>query len=352
MRTHLTILSFLLLVTAKAQINTQALENAYQNAIENQGFEGVVLVADKGKVVFSASHQRTSEKFPTSVDTNSKFKIASITKFFTSVLIMQLVEEGRLKLDEPLEKLLPQYKGKNGDKITPHHLMLHTSGLPDPDQDSYLVPMSQTELIERYCGEKGDYKEPGTFNYNNLDFILLGAIIESVTGRNWINQLQSRILKPLKMANTGVFIPGAARADIVPGFEWVEDEKKPETNNVIANYGPSAAMYSTANDLLIFDQALHGDQLLNEDSKKQIYKYYPSLGYVAYGAWVFNSPFIEGQPLLFERRGGIQANNHVLLRALDDNFTIIILSNNSNFNPDTFGDETNLKEKLLRILYE
>ena len=118
----------------------------------------------------------------------------------------------------------------------------------------------------------------------------------------------------------------------------------------IENFYAAGSMYATASDLLKFEQALYGGTLLTEKSKRKLSTSYPEYNYTGYGVWNYPYPFLENQPTIMERRGGILGANSVLVRLTDNNQTIIILSNNNAFNPDSFGDPENLREELIRII--
>ena len=109
-------------------------------------------------------------------------------------------------------------------------------------------------------------------------------------------------------------------------------------------------MYSNACDLLKLDQALYSNQLLSDQELAQLAQSYPQHQYVGYSVWNYRYPFVESQPLIMERRGSILGANVVLVRLIDRNQTIIILSNNDRFNPDSFGDPNNLREAIIQIL--
>ena len=106
----------------------------------------------------------------------------------------------------------------------------------------------------------------------------------------------------------------------------------------IENFYAAACMYSTTEDLLKIDQAMYDDKFLSAKSKKVMFTSYPEYNYTGYSVWTYRYPFLDTQPLIMERRGGIMGSNLVLMRLLETNQTIIILSNNNAFDPDSFGD--------------
>jgi hypothetical protein len=106
-------------------------------------------------------------------------------------------------------------------------------------------------------------------------------------------------------------------------------------------------MYASANDLLKLDQGMYGNKILSNESKDLLYTSYPEYNYAGYSVWTYSYPFAPSKPKVMERRGGILGSNSVLIRMLEQNKTIIILSNNDKFNPDSFGDTKSLREALM-----
>ena len=173
-------------------------------------FNGTVLVAEGGKVLYKKglglAHMEW--KIPNQPDT--KFRIGSLTKQFTAMLILQLVEQGKLKLDGKITDYLPDYPRKSGDKITVHHLLNHTSGIPSYTGFPGFVanqsrdPYRPDEFVKKFFADKDLEFEPGArFSYNNSAYFLLGAIIEKVAGQPYEKVLQQNILGPLNMKITG-----------------------------------------------------------------------------------------------------------------------------------------------------
>jgi hypothetical protein len=109
-------------------------------------------------------------------------------------------------------------------------------------------------------------------------------------------------------------------------------------------------MYSTSTDVLKLDLALYGDELLGEESKSAMYTSYPEYNYAGYSVWTYRYPYCDAKPLLMERRGSILGANVVMVRFLESRHSLIILSNNDRFNPDSFGDSENLREALIRTI--
>jgi CubicO group peptidase (beta-lactamase class C family) len=330
------------------QMKTAAVDSIVQAHILNRQFSGNILIADRGTITYQYSNGSQELGKPLAIGSDTHFGIASITKMFTAIAILQLVEEGKLDLEGNLAQYLPEYDFPKASKVTLHHLLLHISGLPNEKDVFYLSPRSASDMIQSsLAGKSGKL---GSYRYNNLDYIVLGEIIEKVTNTAWDQWIQARILDPLQMTETGFLRKGAYPNNFAYSFRIQGEKNKPDPLFHIENFGAAGNMYSTTEDLLKLDQALYGDILLNEKSKELMYRSYPEYNYTGYSVWTYRYPFVNGQPRIMERRGGIQGMNVVTMRLLDTQQSIIILSNNDGFNPDSFGDPENLREALVRAI--
>src|SRR5690606_17204118 len=194
---------------AQAQTKADKIDKLVSTYAEYGKFNGSVLVADKGNVIYKKGFGLADMEWNIPNQPDTKHRLGSITKQFTAVLIMQLVEQGKLQLHVPVTTWLPDYPKKNGDIITIHHLLTHTSGIPnmtscpgfikDVSRNAYtpaqLVKISADSTLEFKPGER--------FAYSNSGYLLLGHIIEKVTGKSYEQVLQEHILTPLGMTNTG-----------------------------------------------------------------------------------------------------------------------------------------------------
>src|SRR5258706_6494279 len=254
-----------------------------------QQFNGAVLVAENGKVIVKKGYGMANMEWNIPVETDTRFRLGSITKQFTSMLVLQLVQEGKIKLEGKLTDYLPDYRKETGDRITIHQLLNHTSGIPSytglPNffQDVSRNPYSVSDFVKKFAS--GDLEfEPGTkFNYNNSGYFLLGAIVERVTGKPYEKVLKERIFDSVGMKNTGYDHHETILARRAAGYE-----KRPG-GYINAPYLdmslPYAAgsLYSTVEDLYLWDQALYVDKLLSPQLKESLFK--PGLMNYAYG-WV------------------------------------------------------------------
>jgi CubicO group peptidase (beta-lactamase class C family) len=296
-------------------------------------FNGTILVADKGSVIIRKGYGMADMEWDIPNAPDTKFRLGSITKQFTSMLIMQLVQEGKIKLDGKLSDYLSYYRKDTGDKVTIHHLLSHTSGIPSYTslpgffKNISRDPYGVEEFIKKYCS--GDLKfDPGSkFEYDNSGYFLLGAIIEQLTGGSYEKALQQRILDPLGMKDTGYDHHETILKKRASGYE------KPGGAIINAPYLdmslPYAAgsLYSTVEDLYKWDRALYTDKLLSESNKAIMFK--PFLSNYAYG-W-----FVDGQELgntkekvlAISHGGGINGFNTLEVRLTSDKSLILLLNN-------------------------
>lgn len=346
-RALITITTLLIIsIHCKAQINTTPIDSIVQNAVTTDLFEGTVLIAESGKIIYNKSFGFTDNDNLVAITNKTHYGIASITKLFTAIVIMELVEEGKFKLSDNLDALLPEYEIPKAKKITTHHLLLHISGLPNEGDEIYKQSKKPKEFVIETLEEKASLF--GSFNYANIDYVLLGLIIEKYDKKPWKNAIQDRILDKVEMKNSGFLAMGNYPEDFAYSFSFDEqDSRISDPLFFIENFYAAGCMYSTAEDLLKLDQAMYSGQLLTKPSKDLMYTSYPEYNYSGYSVWTYNYPFAKSKPKVMERRGGILGANSVLIRMIDTNKSIIILSNNNRFNPDSFGNIKSLKEALM-----
>ena len=330
--------------------DTLKIQSAVEEYLSETGFSGTVLVAKSGQPIFHQSYGLAYRSTPDTIQNEYHYSIASITKLFTAIRILQLVEAGQIDLFTPVVEYLPAYRGLIKEEVCPHHLLLHLSGLPE-EKNRFFLFEKPIEALTQGVLKKGKAGKFNTFNYNNIDYILLGLLIEQVTGTAWAEDMQTHILTPLGLRETGFLAYGDYPRNFAYPYSQKGERLEQDRFFQIENFYAAGCMYSTSEDLLRLDQALYTDQLLSEEGRKLLGQSFPEVDYVGYSVWNYRYPFVEVQPQIMERRGGIQGTNVVLVRMPEQQYTIIILSNDDRFNPDSFGDPSNLREKLIRSLF-
>lgn len=331
--------------TQKIPQQLDALVTAYAKAGQ---FNGTVLVAHHGQVIFTKGYGLANREWnqPNAADT--KFRIGSLTKQFTAMLVMQLVEKGRLRLDGHVSDYLPDYPKPNGDQITLHHLLSHTSGIPNftasPAREAAsLLPTTPQAAVRGFAALPLEFEPGSTYRYSNSGYILLGAIIEQVTNKPYAQVLAENILQPLHMQETGYDLPSTIIPRRAAGYE------KTTAGVVNAPYldmtGPYAAgaLYSTVRDLYKWEQALYTTQLLSDAGKAQMFQ--PFKNDHAYGWNTARLPMGADTIAVLRHGGVINGFRAFLLRAPKDHNLVIALDNESNdYTPK-------ISTMLLRVLY-
>jgi len=299
---------------------------------------GSVLIAQGGVPIFQEAYgfANLNPEVPNRVDT--KFNLGSLDKMFTAVAILQLVEEGKITLSDPISTYLLNYPlPEFAKQATTHQLLMHTSGLGNYfNSPSYLEKNAQIRSLQDYFvlfANEPPLFEPGSeYGYSNSGFIVLGLIIEAVSGQNYYAYVQDHIFTPSNMENTACFELDAGIPNLALGyttFDWDGND----TNQVSANNsmlpmrgGSAGGGYSTAPDLLSFGNALLADQLLSPDSTTLLLKGKIQIADGVQYAYGFYDQHIGGQRRI-GHGGGFPGICSIFSIYPDLDLTVIILSN-------------------------
>ena len=298
-------------------------------------FNGAVLVAENGKVIYKKGLGLANMEWNIPNETDTKFRLGSITKQFTAALILQLVEQGKIKLDGKISDYLPDYRKDVGDKITVHHLLTHTSGIPSyTSQPKFFEDVSRNpfvvaDFVKKYASGDLEFEPGSKFSYNNSGYFLLGAIIEKVSGKPYEQVLKENILDPLGMKNTGYDHFDAVLSKRASGYN------KTPKGYINAPYLdmsiPYAAgsLYSTVEDLYLWDRALYSDKILSAKSKELMFK--PNLENYGYGFGITNAALGDTKQTVpvISHTGGINGFNTIIVRLIGNQHLIVLLDNTS-----------------------
>ncbi|HEX8637496.1 MAG TPA: serine hydrolase domain-containing protein, partial [Pyrinomonadaceae bacterium] len=333
---NLFLLFVLTLVTASAafaQDNARKIDELLKNYYDYGQFNGAALVAEKGKVVYAKGFGMANMEWSIPVQPDTKFRIGSVTKQFTAALILQLVEEGKIKLDGRVTDYLPDYRKDAGGKVTIHQLLNHTSGIPSyTSQPDFFAnvsrdPYSVEDFVKKFAS--GDLEfEPGTkFSYNNSGYFLLGAIIEKVTGKSYETVLKERIFEPIGMKNTGYDHHATLLQKRANGYEKTPDGYVNAAYLDMSLPYAAGSLYSTVEDLYKWDQALYENKILSAESKTKMFT--PGLSNYGYGFGIADRPIgkTAQKTKFIQHSGGINGFNSLLTRLPDKQQTIILLDN-------------------------
>jgi len=314
--------------TLQAKELKQELDDYLKAAHEVWKFHGAVLVAKDGKVLFKKGYGMANIELGVPNTTEMKFQIGSITKQFTATAIMQLQEKGLLSLDDPITKHLPDYPKETGDSITIHHLLSHTSGIPNYTNmpgvmDNKALKISVEDLMATFKDEPLDFEPGEKYQYSNSNYIVLGAIIEKLSGKAYEDYIQENIFEPLGMDNSGYDHRDRIMKNRAAGYS--QDEKGELVNAEFVHMSTpyaAGALYSTVGDMFIWDQALYTDKLLKKSSLDKMFT--PNKGNYGYG-WVIQDSF--GHKCIWHN-GGIFGFYTTIDRWVDDKVCVVVLSNN------------------------
>ncbi len=352
-----------------AQSKAEAVEQILSKFHEYDDFQGVVLVAESGKVLHRGAYGLANREWniPNTVDT--KFDIASLSKQFTAMLILQLVEEGKVNLDSTISAYYPAYRKDTGHKVTIRQLLSHQSGIPNYTSlpfvwsDSLQNKYSKDEVVRKFGSGELEFTPGSSYQYNNTGYLILSLVIEQVTGKDYETVLTERILQPLGLTNTGVdqrqeviykrasgYVINKHQSDLAQ-FENVD-------GMFMQNLQGAGNLYATIDDLFTWDRALYTDQLLSkkllnemqsphtEERPGWISPYTNTYGYgvgiaeVGLGKkkdtkMVFHSGHIKGFSCYFAR-------------FVEDGHTIILLSNIGNVSTERMND---IAQEIKNVLY-
>jgi D-alanyl-D-alanine carboxypeptidase len=354
------ILVITLFTIVKAAFAQQSKAALFIDSFANKNnFNGTILIAQNSKTVYRKSFGFANFAFKVPNTTDTKYKVASITKAFTAVLILQLYEQGKIDLEKPITTYLPDYKGPAGDKVRVKELLNMTSGIRNMEDGitlesalkngmpQFQLPHTPDEMLAGYCSDTL-VSTPGTrFDYNNADYIILGKIIERTTGKTYEDALKEKILKPLYMSNSGM-ISQEKIIDKLADTYFYRDTSKMLTNDLpvyINNWYAAGAMYSTADDIAKFSDALFGRKLLKQETLNQMFT--SGHGEYGFGVWVYKDYEINHKMFtIVKRPGRIIGAQAMLFHILENNSTIIILSNTGTVSLDKFA--ANIARQIIR----
>jgi CubicO group peptidase (beta-lactamase class C family) len=300
-------------------------------------FNGSVLVAKSGKIIYQKNVGYADIEHKVAVVTDTRFEVASISKTFTAILILQLVESGKIKLDAKVSEYIPEFTSNDSGQITIHHLLSHTSGIQDfVGLNCPFASWTEKEFLEGLQKTPINFKPGSQFQYASSTYILLRFIIEKVTGKTYETNLRENILKVAGMTNSGIIHNYDILDDRALGY--VNTGEHYQNALPIANHEifiGASSMYSTVQDLLKFDQALYTEKLLAQKEKELMFTIVqPPYGY----GWFISEDVVNGK--ILSHGGDIFGYTTLIERRLKDKIVIIILGNLQGID----------REKIVKIL--
>jgi CubicO group peptidase (beta-lactamase class C family) len=297
-------------------------------AAEGQ-FSGAVLLAKDGRAIFKAAYGLADRSFDVPNHVDTKFNLGSMNKMFTAVAVAQLAERKSLSFDDPVGKYLTDWlPAELARKITIGHLLTHTSGLGSYFNDTFMK--SSRDLYRKVddykplvAGEKLQF-EPGTrWSYSNTGFLLLGAIIEKVTGQSYFDHVRDNVYRPAGMAATDCYEMDDVVPNLAIGYTRVTGRWKSNLFMHVIKGSPAGGGFSTVEDLLRFDVALRGHKLLGPEYTHLLLSAKPERNSLRYG-YGFE---VEENPRVVGHSGGFAGISSNLSMDLDGGYTLAVMSN-------------------------
>lgn len=305
---------------------------------KKQGFNGAVLAAEKGKLIYKNGFGFTNFRSKNRVTTETPFQLASVSKPFTATAVLILVDEGKISLDDDIRKFFPNFPYED---VTVRLLLIHRGGLSnymyftDKHWKDKKKPVTNDEVIRLY--EKYHpmhyYKPNVRYNYSNTGYILLASIVEKVSGMRFGEFLKQNIFEPTGMTNSFLYNKNLnnLREKAATGYyRWNRRAEDTYLNGVIGDKG----IYSSAEDLLKFDRALNGGALLSDSLQTLAYSpAHPELlinDNYGFG-WRINDEDPDNK--IVYHSGWWKGFRSYFIRELGEKKTIIVLSNVSRNTP-------------------
>lgn len=274
-----------LLVTVVAgsqfSLNAQDLSSRIDQKLEEKFTENgpgaVFLVVKKGDIIYKKAFGMANLELQVPMETNNVFEIGSMTKQFTAVSILMLMEEGKLQLNDEITKYIPDYPTQ-GNLITIHHLLNHTSGIKNFTSVKGLNAianndMTPLEVIHFFKNEPMDFTPGEQFKYNNSGYVILGHIIEKTSGMSYADFVERRIFKKLDMSSSHY----ASHASVVPNRASGYHKREAYINSRHISYSipfASGSLMSTVDDMLKWEEAIKNHVLLSKETTDKAFANY------------------------------------------------------------------------------
>jgi CubicO group peptidase (beta-lactamase class C family) len=320
-------------------------------------FDGTVLVSEHRNVIYKRSFGQSNREWNVPNELDSKYVIGSVSKQFTAMLILQLAEEKKMRLDGKISDYLPDFPKDKGDRVTIHQLLCHSSGIPNNLHfenwytELWLKEYSTQELIELFYGLDLEFPPGSQFAYSNTGYYICAAIIEKVTGKSYEEVLKEKILEPLGMKESGFMDSYRIVPKLATGYMyWNFQFTKPPYANPSSSIG-AGSIYSTVEDLIKWERALAEQKLVSNKYQDLMFEPHIELrGGRDYGyGFVLGEEIVAGmdRSIRFAEHTGNQPGFSCLfLRIMDDDHGIIVLSNIDHI------DLRLIRRGLVNILYD
>ncbi len=313
---------------AQAQDLASKLDAVLSGYQKNRSFVGSALIAKGGKVILEKGYGLASVELDVPNGPDTKFRLGSITKQFTSTAILQLEEQGKLSVTDTACKYLPECP-ETWKAITIHQLLSHTSGIPSytdgPDfakPKMMRIPLKPVEILMLTKDKPLEFQPGEKWKYDNSGYIFLGVIVEKVSGEKYADYLKKHIFGMLDMNDSGYDDSNIILKNRAQGYRSVTDGFRNADYLDMSLPYAAGSLYSTVNDLYRWDRALYSDKVLTKASREKMWT--PVKNDYAYG-WAVGQAYKHKQ---IAHGGGINGFSTFIARYPDDDAFVVVLSNN------------------------
>lgn len=313
-------------VFLEAQATTQKLDELVAAYAKNENFNGTVLVAQKGTVLLQKGYGYKNADRKEMNDGNTIFQIGSITKQFTAAVILRLQEQKKLSVHDKLGKYFSALSF--GDSVTIENMLTHTSGIYNYTNDENFMkteaikPTSQDKIFALFKDKPLEFQPGSKFSYSNSNYMLLGYIIEKVTGKPYERVMHEMIFTPLHMDHSGFNFTALQSPDKATGYFMLTKSSNTPATIVDSSVSFAAgAIYTTVGDLYKWDRSLYTEKIISKASLKDAYT--PRKEKYGFG-WGIDSAY--GKPV-YKHGGGIFGFTTNIERAPEEDICIILLDN-------------------------
>lgn len=312
---------------AQDEAKFRKIDSLITHLTENNKFMGSVSIMEKDKVVFEKAYGYADLKNETLATPETKYKIGSITKMFTSVMIFQLIEKRKLNLDTKLSEFFPEIK--NSKNITIKNLLNHTSGIYNYTNDEAFMlyigkEQSQDAMVKRIAAYEPEFETGSTADYSNSNYLLLGYIIENITGKKYNIALKEMITDKLGFLNSISYYNTINASDNEAHSYFFSDNEWKEMYEWDASVaGAAGAIQSTTTDLTRFIRALFEGQIIKKSSLDEMMR-----TEYGYGKGIFAFPF--GDRNFYGHNGSIESFDSMLGYYQKDAVSFSMIANGSN----------------------
>jgi D-alanyl-D-alanine carboxypeptidase len=312
---------------AQTSFDKAKLDNYFQNLEANNKFMGSVAVSQNGQIIYSKSIGFADVEKNQKANENTKYRIGSITKTFTTVLVLKAIEDKKLSLDQTIEKFFPTVP--NANKITIKQLLGHRSGIHNFTNDEdyltwYTQPKTEKEMVEHITKIGSDFEPDSKADYSNSNYVLLTYILEKIHKQSYADVVDKQIIKPLGLKNTKFGGKINTTNNESKSYSYAGSWKEEPETDMSIPLG-AGGIISTPTDLTQFSDALFGGKLLKPESLELMKTVVDG-----YGLGLFKVPFYD--KIGFGHTGGIDNFTSMFSYFPDGNISYALTSNGTNYN--------------------